>query len=521
MHRSRAAFWYARTMKPISSAVLAAVLSLAACGGDKKAGGGGGSGSGTATSAPALPTIAAKPLGIEAVKSMNYIYGAGAKEYDKTLKAYKAQPRDWAAVRAAAEETIKKDGFHLDAHWVLGEAIAQSGDNAAAVEALATALAGDWLRWGPDLEKDPELSALFATPHGKALVELSSKMKAEFTAKVAAGPLVLARRTTFKMPGVGTNASSTRGELYAYDGESKRFLRVTHTGHELAAWVRSPSGDELLLTGFDKVEIPDPKKTKDAPPLLARSWVTTFSLKNLADTSALANIGKARHVHAGYGPGDQIVVTTAPASGRWGAGKLTTYVVDRGSGKLAKQAGVAIEGAHVQMTFDEARVVGASATSMPAELSADLVAKLTPIQKDATGAPMLSLAVLSPGKTRLAFATATDPCANAEEAAKPTLYVADTAAGAFKHVLTASSRFAAAWIDEDRLVYEDGSGALRIYDAAAQREVAKISEKAAMALWALSPTSAPLCRKDPIADTVEPDDGSELPPEEAPASTPQ
>jgi hypothetical protein len=524
MPRSAGALVYARTMNRLTSAVFVGFIGLAACGGDKKSGGGGsGTGTGTATGSAALPAITAPPLGIESVKDMNYVYGAGAKEYEKAVKAYKAQPRDWAAVRAACEEAIKKDAKHLEAHWVLGEAIAQAGDNAAAVEHLATALAGDWRRWGPQLEKDPELSALLATPHGQALVEQSNTWKAEFAAKVAAGPLVLARRTTFKMPGVGTQAASTRGELYAYDGQSKRFVRVTHTGHELAAWVRSPSGDEILLTGFDKVEMPDPKKVKDAPPLLARSWVTTFSLRDLADTSALANIGKARVVKAGYGPGDQIVVTTAPAAGRWGAGTETVYVVDRSSGKLAKQKGVAIEGAHVEMTFDEVRVVGASATAMPAELPADLVAKLTPIQKDASGAPMLSLALLSPGKTRLAFATATDPCADAEEAAKPSIYVADAKTGAFKHVLTASSRFAAAWNGDDQLVYEDGSGGLRIYDAAAGREVAKVSERAGMALWALSPTAAPLCRKEPIADTVEPDDGSEgeMPPEESPATTPQ
>ncbi len=509
-------------MNLLTSALFAAVVGLAACGGDKKDGGGGtGSGTGAATGAPALPAIEAPPLGIDAVKHMNYVYGAGSKEYDKALKAYKAQPRDWAAVRAATEEAIKKDAHHLEAHWVLGEAMAQAGENGPAAKHLATALAGDWRRWGPGLEKDSQLASFLATPEGRALAALSTKMKAEFAAKVAAGPLLLARRTTFKMPGVGTNSSTTRGELYAYDGESKRFLRITHTGHELAAWVRSPSGDEILLVGFDKVELPDPKKHKDAPPLLARSWVTTFSLKDLADTSALANVGKARLVRAGYGPGEQIVVTTSPASGRWGAGPETTYVVDRSSGKLAKQKGVAIDGPHVEMTFDEARVVGVRMTALDAELPADLVAKLTPIQKDASGAPMLSLALLSPGKTRLAFATATDPCAKADEAAKPSLYVADARTGAFKHVLTASSRFAGAWLDEDKLIYEDGSGALRFYDAAAGREVAKISEKAGMALWALSPTSAPLCRQEPISDTVEPDDGSELPPEEAPASTPQ
>lgn len=500
---------------------IALAVALAGCGGDKK-GDGAGAGTGTGTgsgTAPALPTIAAPPLGVEAVRHLNYVYGAGAKEYEKALKAYKAQPRDWAAVRAACEETLAKDPHHLDARWVLGEALAQAGDGAAAVEHLAAALAGDWLRWGPTLDNDPELAGLLPTPHGQALVALSKQLGADFAARVKAGPLVLARRSTFKMPGVGTNPASTRGELYAHDGEARRFLRVTHTDHQLAAWVRSPGGDELLLVGFDRVERPDPKKAKDAPPLLARSWVTTFSLDRLADTSARASIGKARHVHVGYGPGEQLVVATAPAAGRWGAGALTTYVVDRGSGKLTKTKGAAIEGPHVQMTFDEARVVGASATALPADLSPDLVAKLTPIQQDAAGQPMLSLALPSPGKTRLAFATATDPCARADEATQPTLYVADVATGAFKHVLTAPSRFAAAWIDDSQLVYEDGSGGLRVFDAAAGRETAKIAERAGMALWALSPTTAPLCRAEPIV--AEPDDGTELPPEEGPATAPQ
>jgi hypothetical protein len=502
---------------------LVLVAGLAACGGDKKSDdqSGGGTGGTGGTAGPALPTLAAPPLGVEAVSKFNYVYGNGAKEYEKVVKAYAAKPRDWAAVRPAAEETLKKDAQHLEAHWVLGEAMAQAGEHGPAVEQLAIALAGDWLRWGPGLDKDPELSAVLATPHGKALTELNAQLKEQVAAKVASGPLLLGRRSTFKMPGVGTNAASTRGELYAYDRETKRFLRVTHTDHQLAAWVRSPSGDELLLAGYDKAEMPDPKKTKDAPPLLARSWVTTFNIKELADTSARATISKARRVHAGYGPGDQLVVTTAPAAGRWGAGKTTTYVVDRGSGKLTKTTGTAIEGPHIQMTFDEVSVVGGGVTSLPAELTAELVAKLTPIQKDAAGAPLLSLALLSPGKTRLAFATATDPCADQDAAAKPSLYVAEVATGAFKHVLTSSSRFAAAWVGDDLLVYEDGLGGLRLYDTAAARETGKISERAGMALWALSPTAAPLCRKEAIV--AEPDDGSDtaLPPEESPATAPQ
>ena len=55
----------------------------------------------------------------------------------------------------------------------------------------------------------------------------------------------------------------------------------------------------------------------------------------------------------------------------------------------------------------------------------------------------------------------------------------------------------------------------------AQRKASSDAERAGMALWALSPTNEPLCRKEPIV--AEPDDGTDtaLPPEEAPASAPQ
>jgi hypothetical protein len=65
---------------------------------------------------------------------------------------------------------------------------------------------------------------------------------------------------------------------------------------------------------------------------------------------------------------------------------------------------------------------------------------------------------VSPSKARIAFAGATDPCATGDAAAKPSLYVGDAKTGAYKHVLTADSRFRARWIDDDRLIYEDGSG---------------------------------------------------------------
>ena len=504
--------------------VAAAAALAAGCGGDKKAEGSG-KGTGTGTAEEPAPTLPVPALGVASPKLFNYPYEAGNKEYEKALKAYKAEPRDWAGVRAAAEATLAKDATHLEARWVLGEALAQAGEAAKAAEQLSGALAADWMRWGPSLAQDPELAGFLDTPHGKALLALNATLKDQFAATVKTAPLVLGRRSTFKMPKPGTNYAATRGELYAYDLEHKRFLRLTHTDHQLAAFVRAPGGDELLLLGFDKAELPDPKKAPDAPPLLAKSWLKTFSLGQLADTSARANVGKARAVTAWYGTGDQVVVGTSVASGRWGLGKQTVLVLDRSTGKLTKtQAPQPPD--HVELTFDEIAARGANVSLPPGDLDPSITAKLMadgggPIGVGADGKPALASFTMSPGKTRVAFATATDPCNSADDAAKPTLYVADAKTAQIKHVLTAASRFAVTWIDDDRLIYEDGSGGLRLYDAAAMRETAKIAGGPGLALRTLSPTTAPLCRKEPIA--AEPDDGTDgesLPPEESPASNP-
>jgi len=501
-----------------------AALVVAACGGDKKKGDGSGSGTGTGSAEPPPPALQVPPLGVEAVKQFNYPYGDGSREYAKLLKAYKVEPRDWAAVRAAAEATLAKDPHHLDAHWVLGEALAHTGDGAGANQHLLAALAGDWLRWGPGLDQDPQLAQHLATPDGRALLEASAAMGDDLRRRVAASPLVLARRSTFKMPKPGTNYAATRGELYAYDQEAKRYLRLTHTDHQLAGYLRSAGGDEILLAGFDRATLPDPKKHKDDAPLLARSWVETFSLARLEDTSARATVAKARLVSAWYGTGDQVVVATAPADGRWGTGKPTHHVLDRSTGKLTKTTVAAGTGPVIDMTFDQVVVHGPGLTTPPAGLDPALMAKLLtdgggPITLGEGGAPRLSSFVVSPAKTRIAFATATDPCNAADDAAKPSLYVVDTAGAAIKHVLTAPSRFAATWLGDDLLIYEDGSGGLRLYDPVAGRETGKLSERAGLALSSLSPTPHPLCRQEPIA--AEPDDGTDsMPPEEAPASSP-
>jgi len=468
---------------------------LGACGGDKKPAAGEKASAATG-SRDAAPTALAMPaLGVDAVKQLNYGYGAGAKEYAKVLTAYQAKPRDWAAIQAAAEATLAKDADHLDARWALGEALANTGDPAKATSQLTLALAGDWLHWGPTLAAEADLATYFTTPDGKALLELSDKLRTATLDTLARSPLVLARRSTWKSPKPGTGYASTRGELYAYDVTTKRYLRVTHTDHTLAGVIEAPSG-ELLLAGFTEAEVPDPVKSPKGAPLLTRSWVSAWSPKELVETSAKSKIAKARFVWAGYGAGDQIVIRTAVADGRWSARDFVTYVVDRATGKLTKSKNVEQLPPTLQLTLDE--VIGGATVALPAELTPEVHDKLVAaIGTDERGEPMLAEVAVSPNRARIALASATDPCAKGDDAPKPSLYIADAKTGAYKHVLTAASRFRMRWIDDDHLLYEDGTGSLRFYDAAAGRETGKIGDRAGLALTTLSPSPAPLCTTDP------------------------
>src|SRR5262249_7362575 len=154
----------------------------------------------------------------------------------------KAKAKDWGGVRAACETALAKDPQHLDAHYLLATALAQSGDPASAVDHLVTALAGDYYKYAPALAA-PELDAFRATPHGTAVAGLAEQLRDAYAKRIQNGLWLVGRRSAFKWPDKsGVQPSSSRGELYAYDRETKRYLRLTHTDHQVVGYIRAPSG---------------------------------------------------------------------------------------------------------------------------------------------------------------------------------------------------------------------------------------------------------------------------------------
>jgi hypothetical protein len=452
--------------------------------------------------------IALPPLGVDRLGRFNFQYNDGGAAYDKAMVAYKA--KTWATVRTQCEQAVAKDPTHLDAQRLLAVALSQQGEHAAAVDHIVAAIAGDYWKYGVAYATDPELEAFRATPHGKAVGELAAQIHDEYVKRTKTAMWLVGRRSTFKFPQKdGVQYATSRGELYAYDRDSHRFLRLTHTDHQVDGFVRTTN--EVALLGYDKIDHP---KDDGAPPLLARPWVLLVDPTEWKLLGKRIDLASARAVALGYGDGDQLIAGSAPANGRWGLGEWTVWSVDKSTGKLAKVT-IPLPAPRLEITLDEGRIVRPAAIAgVDASWTGDTAATLklgnVSIPVPESHAASHDTVRLSPDQRHVAFATAVDPCA---KDAVPSLYVADTKTGALKHLLTAKSRFASRWLDPSTLAYDDGDGAIRLWDASTGREASRLEDKAGLALDVLSLASAPQCKQGPPA--AQAGSGSdELPPEE-------
>jgi hypothetical protein len=456
--------------------------------------------------------------GIDQVRRTAFIYGEGAAAHAKAVAAYMAKPRNWTGVKEHSEAAIGKDAHHLDAHWLLGIALAQGGEHAQAVQHLVTALSADYWRYGALLKQDADLTSFLGTQHGTAVGQLVDKIRADYQARTASGVWIVARRSPFRWPEKpGVQPSSSRGELYAFDREKSRYLRLTHTDHQVVGFVRAQNG-EVAVLGFDRIDHP---KDADAPSLVTRAWVQVYDAEWKQIGKRAVTTTPAREIALGYGTGDQLLLITAPAAGRWGVGDASTYSVDASTGKLAAVQAAAPT-PRIVFSLDEGRVVrvptGVQASwtgEPPAAPAMTLEGKPIGIPEGKT-ASQASVAV-SNDRGFVAFATSGDPCAKGNA---PSLYVHNTKTNASRHLLSASSRFATRWIDAGTLAYDDGEGVIRLWDAPGSHELVKLDNKFGVALDVLSLTSTPICKQTPPKVDAGSGSGDDMPPEEGSGSGP-
>jgi hypothetical protein len=446
--------------------------------------------------------LAVPELGVDQVRRFSYPYGEGAAAFAKAVTAYKAKPRDWEGVRTGSEAALAKDPYHLDAHRLLAAALAQSGTFGDAATHVIAAMAADWQKQGPSALADPDLAGLMASPVGEQLETTAVTLKNKFIVKAGAGVLMVARRSAFKLPDKpGPQYASPRGELYAYDRETKRFLRLSQTDHTVGGFLASPSGKELVLIGYDQIEqIADDTGAainKNEPPLISRPFVLMLDAATFEPIGKRVTLPKGHAVAVAYGNADRLLAVVMARRGWYERDANDQwFTIDISTGTKTKTEMASTFGA-VSITADSGSFISSEAGAILAAHDSDKLDKIA----TAAGAeieapdskPVNATTVLtSPDKASVAFATSVDPCNQGDA---PSLYVASTEGKGLMHVLTGRSRFVARWVDNHTLVYEDPESAVRFYDLVAGRETLRLGDKGGLGLAFLSVSAAPPCNE--------------------------
>ncbi len=464
------------------------------------------------------------PVGLAQVEAFGYASGPGQKHFRRALTA--RERGDWASVRSACEAALAADAGHLEAHRTLASALAAQGVETGVARHLSIALAGDWMRWGADWERDPQLAAYLAGARGPRVRELLAGYRAEYVRRVQNGLLVVARRVPVRALRTGTQDVLLRAEIYAWDGETRRYLRVSRTNLNVAGWLRSPAGDQLAWVAYTRVRVP-PKPAGGAaaaPPVLVEARVGAVDLNLPAMSPRNVKFQDVVALRLEFDERGRLYGTTGDLLGE-GRKLARTWQLDVLGGRARGTKARGNAGRQLLVTAEDVLVLDAK----PAHVEADWD---TPASPDAAaGAFRLANTrktvtlptgeyarrksfTWSPGEARVAFATRADPCATDEAERRAELYVVDAATGRLRVVASGESSLAAAWLDDDRLAHEDGAGAVRIVDVTSGAEVARLVAPGGVGLAGLG--RAPSCRATgdaAAADNSEDGEGGGGPPE--------
>lgn len=456
-------------------------------------------------------------VGVEHPRVFNFRYGKGSKPFAAAEEA--AKSADWQAVADGARAAIEADADHFDAHVLLARALVELGTPAAAGEHLETALSADYLEYAPQLAPETPLGKFLASADGAEAGALVAKIRQTFLDRAKSGLFVVARRTPFKTPSPKKKLqwAATRAELFSHDRETARFLRITHTKESVAAWLPSPSGDELAFVAYSSVKSP---ATDADPTVLGYVKVGIIDMDTLqVHGNELASVkGTPRRVSLGYRAGDELVVVTGDADGRWGTKNEKTFVFDRGQTKL-KPSKVALDAAEIlHVDYDRVRLARAASSEIQAEAEATtfrLLPTNTTVSMPAGEAVGEGGYSWSPDKVHLVVRTVARPC---EDQRERTLYLIDAATGNQKNILRGVASFETRWIDNDHFVYEDDEGMLRIYDVEERTQIARLEEKGGLGLVGVAVGRGPVCTEriadDAATEAVEPAAGDDLEGEE-------
>ncbi len=146
---------------------------------------------------------------------------------------------DWAGVVASCRRALAADPKHLDAMYLLAVALAKTGASPdEIVVPLASAVAGDFVKWGVASLRQPALQAFFATPRGEQWRTRVADLQRTYVQHLAHGLVVTANGDLFVL-----------GE----DGE-RRWYRLTRTGGAVIGALHVRSQKQLAYVTRQRVK---------------------------------------------------------------------------------------------------------------------------------------------------------------------------------------------------------------------------------------------------------------------------
>lgn len=154
--------------------------------------------------------ISPQPLGLPALAGFQWRKRAGQAAFKAARHAENKD--DWATVVARCREALAADPTHLEAAWLLAVALAKTQQPDGVLAPLETAGSGDFGKWALASLEQPALQAWLATSTGAAWQRFVEQERVAYLAAINRGLVV-----------------ASHGDLYAFDPESSRFLRLTRT----------------------------------------------------------------------------------------------------------------------------------------------------------------------------------------------------------------------------------------------------------------------------------------------------
>ncbi len=417
-----------------------------------------------------------RPLGMADLAAFGWRKRAGHAAFRSARKA--EERGDWPAVVAACKAALASDPDHLDASWLYAVALAKTGQLDKVVEPLAIAVAGDFGKWATPSLEHPALQAFLATPAGQAWRRRVDRDRPAYLAALARALVVEAG-----------------GDLYAFDGDTSRWFRLTRTVGGVVGALAAPAAHRIAYVSRERVK----HETHTAIGIVDLATGHTTKASDVAACTARLELGYSDN----KSPGFWIDPCDPPA--RWSQldddGKLHALPA-----KTARPAGAWLEIAKRIPRAHRLPAPGVTADWDEQGLaSAIKLASSGRVVSAPKGLIDGNTATWSPDRAHLAFvAQLDDHCKPG--AVSAAAYVVDATTGTAQEVERAASGLALEWVAERKLAIAGDRGV----------SIVELGNTAPTPLPGasdlVSPRRKPKClpepADEPASDDDEPDSGA-------------